>query len=189
VVLFFERHQHFLDLDGGLAEEVAARKVGGVKDQVLVGFVDRRYGLEGVVDCDAARAVLGAHGRGGWGNSARGLIVRAWLGEGSISGGGDKSKELLLGRKKFGIDFLEKSEMANQLLGEGGDAVGEVGDRWEDVDGLVAAADRVSTSTRATHSRGASRRVRPSLADWLRPALRQALRRRRLGRLHRGRRG
>ncbi|KAI6769952.1 hypothetical protein HG530_004581 [Fusarium avenaceum] len=152
------------------------------------GFIDRGYTLGAVVQSSTGRAILRAHGRRARNDGARCLVVRTCLGDGSIGGSFDESEELIFGSEKFGIDLLEKREVSNKLFGERSNSIGEVRNRRENVDGLVGTADRVSAGTRAAHVRSASRRIRASLANWLRPAVRRVLRCGRLGRLHRERR-
>lgn len=110
------------------------------------------------------------------------------LGDGSICGSFDKSEELIFRSEEFSIHFLHECEMSDELFGESGNGIGEVSNRRKNVDGLVGTTDRVSARTRAAHVRGASRRVRTSLANRLGPTVRRTLCRGRLGRLHRGRR-
>ncbi|KAI6762002.1 hypothetical protein HG531_002555 [Fusarium graminearum] len=103
--------------------------------------------------------------------------VAAW----SVCGSFDKSEELIFRNEKFSINLLQQREMSDELFRESGNGIGEVSDRRENVDGLVGTADRVSASTGAAHVRGASRSVGTSLTNGLRPAVRRALCRGRLG--------
>lgn len=184
MVLLLQRHEHFLYLDRGLAEQLAAMEVGGVEHAAAI-ILCRSCGLMVLVECNPVGARLGAYGCRPRRRRVGGVIARWRFRNGERPRGGDEFEKLLLRGEDFGVDFFEQGKVSDKLFREGGNGIGKVGDGREDVNGLVSnrATERIS-GPGAGSGRRASRRIRARLTDWLRPPVRRRFHGGRLGRLH-----
>ncbi|KAL3960016.1 hypothetical protein ACCO45_005133 [Purpureocillium lilacinum] len=127
VVFLLERHQHLLDFESRLSEELAARNIGGIEDAARsgrVGLVRRgaeRTARPGPKPLELFCVLMGAE------EDAPTPVALL-----------DELEELVFRAKELGVDLLKQCKMSDELLGEGSDGVGEVRYCREDVDGLVA---------------------------------------------------